>query len=100
MSASSTTRAPWHAPTRLKYCDNVFKVHCGGLELLAEIGEAQARACEERLSRALGVDVAGQRSWRTCGRHKVIDRYSLTGETTAGESECKTALAECSGEGA
>jgi hypothetical protein len=29
----------------LKYCDNVFKVHCSGLDLLTEIGEALSDRC-------------------------------------------------------
>ena len=81
-------------------CDSVFKVHCGGLDLLAEIGEAQVLSCEKRLSKSLGVDIAGQKSWKTCGQHKILDRYSLTGEPSATESACKAALAECAGDGA
>ncbi len=83
----------------VKYCDNVFKVHCAGLDLLAEIGEAQVRVCEQRLTESLGIDVAEEKSWKTCGQHKVIDRYSVTGEPSTSESACRTALAECTGDG-
>ena len=84
----------------IQACDSVFKVHCGGLDLLAEIGEAQARLCEERLSESPGIDVGERKNWKTCGWHKVIDRYSMTGEPSASESACRAALAECSRDGA
>ena len=93
------TRAMGRA-NAVKYCDNVFKVHCGGLDLLAEIGEAQVRSCEERLTKSLGINVAEQKSWKTCGQHKVIDRYSISGESSDTEGACKAAFVECSGDGA
>ena len=74
-----------------RYCDNVFKIHCSGLELLTEIGEAQVRQCEEQLNESLGLRLEQHKGWKTCGQHDVFDRYSNTGESSD-ENQCRTAL--------
>lgn len=79
----------------VKFCDNVFKVHCSGVDLLAVIGEAVAERCEERLGESLGLRLRQYEGWRTCAQHKVIDRYSKKGEASD-EAQCKAAfLDEC-----
>ena len=79
----------------IRYCDNVFKVHCSGLDLLLEIGEAQVRQCEEQLSGSLGLRLGQYKGWKTCGKDKVFDRYSKDGEPSDADS-CKAAfLDEC-----
>jgi len=79
----------------VKYCDNVFKVHCSGVDLLAEIGEALVRRCEAQLDESLGLRLDRYNRWRTCGQHKVFERYSATGESSD-EGMCKAAfLDEC-----
>lgn len=37
----------------VKYCDNVFKVHCAGMDLPAELSEAQGRRCKEQMGAAV-----------------------------------------------
>ncbi|MEE8524757.1 MAG: PQQ-binding-like beta-propeller repeat protein [Thermoanaerobaculia bacterium] len=78
----------------VKYCDNVFKVHCPGLDLLTEIGEAQVRRCEELLAESSGADPRQDKNWNTCAQHKVFDRYSMKGEASD-EAACKAALDAC-----
>ena len=43
--AGFTQRMP--AADAVRYCDNMFKGHCPGLDLLTEVGEAQVGRCEE-----------------------------------------------------
>lgn len=62
------------------WCDNVFKVHCSGLDLLAQIGDALVARCERLLSADLGIDLSDSQIWNTCGEQQVYDRYSHTGE--------------------
>ena len=68
-----------------------FKVHCSGLDLLTEIGEAQVRQCEELLSGSLGLRPRQYKGWQTCAQHKVFDRYSFDG-TTSDTAACTAAL--------
>lgn len=86
-----------HPTTAVKACDSVFKVHCGGLELLAEIGEALVLRCEERLEESLGLKPDQYKGWKECAQHKVFDRYSKTGEPSD-ETACRAALLEECGE--
>jgi len=79
----------------IKYCDNVFKVHCGGLDLLAEIGEAQVERCEAQLGRLAGVTPKQHRAWTTCAEKTVFERYSMSGETTDEQGCLNTFLKEC-----
>lgn len=81
----SSTRA-------IKYCDNVFKVHCAGLDLITEIGEAHIERCAERFKESLGLRLEQYPSWKTCAQHKVFDRYATVGE--ADEETCRTMLLE------
>lgn len=80
-------------PIPQTWCDNVFKVHCSGLDLLAEIGDAQVARCETQLSAALGVDLGSNKTWNICGEQKVFDRYSMRGEATD-EATCRKILLE------
>ncbi|HEX9731145.1 MAG TPA: PQQ-binding-like beta-propeller repeat protein [Thermoanaerobaculia bacterium] len=75
----------------VRYCENVLKVHCPGLDLLAEIGEAQVERCEELLAGSLGLQTDRHEGWKTCAQHKVFDRYSMKGEAS-GEAACRAAL--------
>ncbi|MDX1503527.1 MAG: hypothetical protein R3325_14300 [Thermoanaerobaculia bacterium] len=78
------------------WCDNILKIHCSGLDLLAEIGEASIDRCEQVLAASLGIDPAQHTAWRTCGRDAVFDRYSLEGEPSD-EPACRAALLESCG---
>jgi hypothetical protein len=79
----------------IRYCDNVFKVHCLAMDLLTEIGEAQVQWCEERLGESLGMKVGQYKSWKTCGQHKIFDGYAVDGKTSD-EKRCLAAfLDEC-----
>lgn len=80
-------------PIPQTWCDNVFKIHCSGLDLLAEIGDAQVARCEEELGTSLGVDLSRNREWNTCGEQKVFDRYSMRGEASD-EATCRRILIE------
>ena len=75
----------------IKYCDNVFKMHCSALELLAEIAEAQVGRCEEQLGESLGLNVAQHKSWKTCAQHEVFDRYAKDG-ASSDEGACRAAF--------
>jgi len=85
-------------PIPQTWCDNVFKVHCSGLDLLAEIGDAQVTRCEKSLSASLGVDISHNQIWNVCGEQKVFDRYSMRGEASDAET-CRTTLLEECGTG-
>jgi hypothetical protein len=79
----------------VKYCDNVFKVHCSANDVLTEIGEAQVQQCEELIQASLGLKLEQYKGWRTCGQNEVYDRYSMAGEASDGKA-CKAAfLEEC-----
>jgi hypothetical protein len=75
----------------IKYCDNVFKVHCSAVDVLTEIGEAQVDRCETLIEDSLGLKLRQYDSWRTCGQNKVYDRYSMAGEASD-EDSCKSVL--------
>lgn len=78
-------------PIPQTWCDNVFKVHCSGLDLLAEIGDAQVAKCEVDLSASLGLDISRNQTWNVCGEQKVFDRYSMRGEASD-EATCRRIL--------
>jgi hypothetical protein len=78
------------------WCDNVFKVHCSGLDLLAAIGEAQIGWCEQRLGAELGVDLGADPAWTDCAADRLFEGYSVNGQTSD-ETGCRAALEECSG---
>ncbi|MDH3628046.1 MAG: PDZ domain-containing protein [Acidobacteriota bacterium] len=75
----------------VKYCDNVFKVHCSALDLLTEIGEAQVERCEEQLGASLGLKLDQYDGWKKCAEQSVFDRYSKKGEASD-EAACRAAL--------
>ena len=77
----------------IRACDNVLKVHCSGVDLLAEIGAAQVEWCEDRLRSTLGVEPRQHKSWTTCGEHRVYDRYAKDGKPVD-EATCRSALLE------
>jgi hypothetical protein len=65
-----------------KYCDNIFKIHCSGLELLTEVGEGLVQRCEDLLNESLGLNLAQYKGWKTCGQREVFDRYSRLGRSS------------------
>lgn len=77
------------------WCDNVFKVHCSGLDLLAEIGEAMVDRCERELSESMGVDLAGDETWNVCAEPKIFDAYSLDGHASDAGACRKVLVEEC-----
>lgn len=72
--------------TAVKACDSVFKVHCGGLEALAEIGEALAERCRAHLEASLSLDLEGNQAWKRCAEHEIFDRYSDDGTVVDAEA--------------
>lgn len=72
----------------VRYCDNIFKAHCAGIELLGEIAEAQVAWCEARL------EIEDEKAWRSCGRHRVHDRYAQEG-VVSDEAACRAAYEAC-----
>ncbi len=82
----------------VRYCDNVLKVHCAGLDLLTEIGEALARRCEDHLAAELGLEPRRDERWKTCGQHWVFDRYVKEGEPSDAAA-CEAALRDACGTG-
>ena len=83
------------ASDAVKYCDNVFKVHCSALDLLTEIGEAQVERCEELLGASLGLKLNQYEGWRTCAERSVFENYSKNGKASD-EAACRAAfLNEC-----
>jgi outer membrane protein assembly factor BamB len=85
-------RMPNRIPVR--WCDNVFKVHCSGLDLLTEIGEAQADWCEEALEKSMGIDPNATPEWTTCAENKIFENFSMHGRTSDADA-CEAALMEC-----
>lgn len=75
----------------IKNCDNVFKVHCSGVDLLTEIGEAQVNRCAAWLEDSLGMQVRQLRGWTTCAEQKVFERSSTGGEA-GDKGACRAAL--------
>lgn len=75
----------------IRWCDNVFKIHCSTLDLLAEIAEAEAVRCERLLGESLGIDASRHRAWKTCARDVVFDRYASEGRSSD-EAACRGAL--------
>ncbi len=80
------------------WCDNVFKVHCAGVDLLAEIGDVVIERCEAALEEALGIDVTRDRTWALCGEQKVFDAYSLEGIVSDPTACQRIFLDECGAE--
>ena len=66
------------------WCDNSFKIHCSGLDVLTAIGEAQIETCEELLGAPLG----------SCAENRVFDHY-VVGGTPSDESACREAVEAC-----
>lgn len=83
------------------WCDNVFKIHCGGLGVLTELGEVLADRCEsglratvEAAARGIEPDAAAVR----CLRDRTYERFTSDGVVTEGaacvelfETECASA---------
>lgn len=74
------------SPMPVGWCDNAFKIHCPGLDLLTEIGEAQIGQCGKLLGEPLD----------SCAAQKVFDRYARAGEASD-ETACRAAQQSCSG---
>jgi hypothetical protein len=79
----------------LGWCDNSFKIHCSGLDLLTEISEAQVERCEEVLEESLGIQTDQYTGWKTCGQDRVFERYSTAGEASDTDACRTTLLEEC-----
>jgi hypothetical protein len=75
----------------VRYCDNVFKVHCSALDLLTEIGEALVDRCKETLGTSLGLKLNQYDGWKTCAEQAIFDRYSKQGQASD-EAACRSAL--------
>jgi hypothetical protein len=73
------------SPMPTGWCDNAFKIHCSGLDLLTEIGETLVERCAELLGEPLG----------SCASQKVFDRYARDGEASD-EAACRAARNACS----
>ena len=73
----------------VKYCDNIFKVHCSANDLLTELGEALVGVCEQGLGEA-----KQGKAWKTCAQHEIFDRYVQTGQSSD-LAACKAALDGC-----
>ena len=82
-------------PIPVGWCDNVFKIHCSGLDLLTEIGEAMVDRCKRQLSATVGEDLDRHSGWQRCVGDKVFLRYSVAGEATD-EDACHAAFQTCS----
>ena len=91
--ANDLDRMPEEIPRG--WCDNVFKIHCSGVDLVAEIGDAVVARCEAHLSESLGIDVRRNPIWNTCGEQRVFDRYSLQGEVIDAETCRSIFVDEC-----
>ena len=81
-------------PIPIPWCDNIFKIHCSGLDLLGEVGEALADRCESQLAGSLDSKRKDYRKLRACLRDSVYERYSLRGETSDRKT-CRTLFARC-----
>jgi len=75
----------------LRYCENIFKVHCAGIDLLAEIAEALVQRCEEQLGESLGLQLEQHKGWKACAENDVYDRYAMAGESSDAD-RCRAAL--------
>lgn len=74
----------------VKYCDNIFKIHCAGLDLLTEVGEEQVQRCKKQLESSLGLTLSDHKGWKTCAQHEIFDRYTKDGATI--EDSCNVEL--------
>ena len=74
------------SPMPVGWCDNSFKIHCSGVDLLTEIAEVQVEGCEELLGEKLS----------SCASQKVFDRYSKDGQLSD-QAACIAARDSCSG---
>jgi hypothetical protein len=81
-------------PIPVPWCDNIFKIHCSGLDLFVEIGEGLADRCESHLAGALVPEREDFRERRACVRNAVYERYSLRGEASD-HNDCRTLFDEC-----
>lgn len=80
------------------WCDNVFKIHCSGLDLLTEIGEALVERCVSALRADLDLDASRSPAWNSCAEQKVFDRYSKRGETSDASTCRRILVEECGAE--
>ena len=79
----------------IKFCDNVFKVHCSGVDLLTEIAEMQVEGCRDHLNETMGEQLEKYEGWRTCVEQEVFQRYAMKGEISDGASCRKVLLEQC-----
>ena len=85
-------------PIPVGWCDNVFKIHCSGLDLLVEVGEALEARCARELDDAQaaegGAEIRDLPRWRSCALDEVFDRYSRHGAPAGGDL-CREAWDAC-----
>ncbi len=81
-------------PIPVPWCDNIFKIHCSGVDLLVELGEALADRCESHLGDALDSERKDHRERLACMRDGVYERYSLRGEATDHKA-CRALFDQC-----
>ncbi len=84
-------------PIPFGWCDNVYKIHCSGLDLLTELGEEQIAFCEESLAESAGIDPGRERAWTTCGADRIFERYSRNGQTSDAAA-CREVFEACKSE--
>ena len=86
-------RMPPTLPRR--WCDNVFKIHCSGVDLVTEIGEALVRRCESSWLAELSADGGAEPATRRrCASNLVFERYAEKG-LAPDASECVQLFEEC-----
>jgi hypothetical protein len=81
-------------PIPVSWCDNIFKIHCSGLDVLVELGEGLADRCESDLADSLDPEREEHGKLRACLRDKVYELYAQHGEVTDREA-CRTLLVQC-----
>jgi hypothetical protein len=84
------------AENAVRYCDNVFKVHCSAGDLLAEVGESWIERCATALGQTLGTDVKSHQAWRTCASPRLFDGYVLEGKLPTTD-DCRATFVDACG---
>jgi hypothetical protein len=79
----------------ITWCDNIFKMHCAGSDLVGDIADALVARCKGRLEQSLGAGVAASAAWTTCAQHEVYDSYVQQG-VAADAAACDAAWKRCS----
>ena len=83
-------------PFPVGWCDNVFKIHCGGLGVLTELGEAMADACETAVREA--ADVEPPADGLRCLRDRTYELFTGDGVATEDAACVELFASECAPE--